>query len=230
MFSSTDRPKTIDELRASKKETCHDQVLESVQKQHIMTNQRKRLTKKEKDELIGSLGSPRSAQMTPFGLAFYTGECVLSNHFKTEFNFNGRPQTSSEQAYFAEMAICAKDPEALKDIMSTDSPSAAKHRGEKIVVPAVWKHLKRPRMRAILYAKFSQSALLKKKLLATRGLRLIEASFNDEWGYGAKLHSASLINRRWHGNNFLGEELEDVREDLHRSDQCTRPAVHSIRL
>ena len=209
-----DRPKTLEELRAEKSKPPQTGIARSNE-----TTRGQNLSPKEANELIGSLGSHRSVKITPYGLAFYTGECVLSNHFKTEFTYNGRIQSSSEQAYFAEMAIVAKDPEALKDIMNTDLPSEAKLRSEKIVPGPNWPHLKRPRMRSINYAKFSQSPMLKKKLLSTRGMRLIEASPNSEWGCGVHLNSKNLMSGQWMGKNYLGEELEDVREDLHRTDQ-----------
>ena len=86
-----------------------DQTKSRGEKRPMTTN--KTLSQEEINETIDSLGSKRSVQITKFGIGFFTGECILSNHYKVKSVYNGRDHTSSEQAYFAECAIAAKDPE-----------------------------------------------------------------------------------------------------------------------
>ena len=80
----------------------------------------KKLSQEEIDEIIDSLGSKRSVQITKYGIGFYTGECILSNHYEVKCVYNGRDHTSSELAYFAECASAAKDSEAFRAIMITN--------------------------------------------------------------------------------------------------------------
>ena len=180
----------------------------------------RKLNNEEVQEMIDSLGSHRCVQITSFGIGFYTGECILSNHYKVKFTYNGRDHTSSEQAYFAECAIAAKDPVSLKQIMETNSPRRAKEIGEKITPGPTWKYIKYDRMYDINLARFSQNDFLKERLLSTRGFTLIEASTNMEWASGSSLHSVAMSKGTWRGDNRHGFQLVDIREELYRSAQA----------
>ena len=138
----------------------------------------RKLTDDEVQEMVDSLGSHRSVQITRYGIGFYTCECILSNHHKTKSVYNGRDHTSSEQAYFAECAIAAKDPASFKLIMGTNSPRRAKSIGERIIPGPTWNYIKYDRMYDINMARFSQNDFLKERLLSKRGFTLIEASPN----------------------------------------------------
>ena len=91
---STEAPKTLEMLREEKKRTQSEiQVDMDVQTDtsngsqstQPTLNKIRSLTKEESDEIIESLGSHRCVQITPFGIGFYTGECLLSNHYKVKF-------------------------------------------------------------------------------------------------------------------------------------------------
>ena len=179
-----------------------------------------KLSIEEMNELIDTLGSRRSIQITKFGIGFLTGDCILSNHHKVKFTYNGRDHTSSEQAYFAECAIAAKDAKSFESIMRTKSPRRAKEIGERIEVGPTWKYIKFDRMYDINYAKFTQNDLLKCALLSTRGFALIEASTCMEWASGSRLHSPAMTNGTWRGDNRHGFQLVDLREDIHREEQA----------
>jgi len=68
-----------------------------------------------------------------------------------------------------------------------------------------WSSIKVDRMRNVLYAKFTQNADLKVKLLETRDALLIEASKTDAfWGLG----------KNNNGKNMLGKLLVELRQEL----------------
>ena len=180
----------------------------------------RRLKTEEVEEMVDSLGSRRCVQITNFGIGFYTGECILSNHYKTKFVYNGRDHTPSEQAYFAECAIAAKDPASFKQIMGTNSPRRAKLVGERIIPGSTWNYIKHNRMYDINLARFSQNGFLKDRLLSTRGFTLIEASPNFEWASGSRLYSTAMSNGTWKGDNLHGFQLVDIREELYRLEQA----------
>jgi ribA/ribD-fused uncharacterized protein len=71
------------------------------------------------------------------------------------------------------------------------------------------------------YAKFSQNPDLKKKLLATVGTTLVEASPEDRiWGIGLSKTDPRAKNRStWRGTNWLGETLIKVRDKLIEEEQ-----------
>ena len=68
----------------------------------------------------------------------------------------------------------------------------------------------------IIDAKFSQNANIRKKLLETGGIYLIEGSTDSFWGAGKRLYSKELVEGIWNGQNKLGEILLDQRTDLRR--------------
>ena len=71
-------------------------------------------------------------------------------------------------------------------------------------------------MKEILDAKFSQNPMIRKKLMDTWGLYLIEGSTDGYWGAGKRLYSKDLMEGSWYGQNKLGEFLVDLQMDLRR--------------
>ena len=231
--NAPDAPKTLEMLREARMKGENDMETQTSVKQ-VGTDKRsaltkiRSLTKDESDELIDSLGSYRSIQITPFGIGFFSGECLLSNHYKVKFVYNGRTHYSSEQAYFAECAIVAKDTAAFRQIMKTQSPRKAKSIGSRIVPGASWGYLKYDRMYEINYARFTQNEFLKEKLLSTRGFTLIECSTNSEWASGVNLDSPALTSGTWKGSNRHGFQLMEIREDIHRNQRSIELAEEAI--
>ena len=229
-----DAPKTLETLRRERglqttESHKSDEASSAMETDHPSVNLKgaprkisrcSKLNEDEAMEMIDSLGSQRSVQITCFGIGFFSGECILSNHYKTKFVYNGRDHSSSEQAYFAECAIAAKDPVSFKLIMETNSPRRAKSIGEKIIPGPTWKYIKYDRMYDINLARFTQNEFLKERLLSTRGFALIEASPNSEWASGSGLYSAAMSNGTWRGDNRHGFQLVDIREEIYRSEQA----------
>jgi ribA/ribD-fused uncharacterized protein len=70
------------------------------------------------------------------------------------------------------------------------------------------------------YAKFSSIPKLKEKLIRTGNKQLAEASpFDRVWGTGLKKSDPrSLDKSQWLGTNWLGQEIQSVREQLKSED------------
>ena len=154
--------------------------------------------------------------LTKRGLAFFTGKTYLSNFFVIDFKFNGRVFRSAEHAYQCEKAWVCRDVMRGERIYKAKTPKEAKTIGYEIQTTPLWEKLKDDRMREILDAKFTQNVDIRKKLLETTGLYLIEGSTDGYWGAGKRLYSADLMEGRWNGQNKLGEMLVDLRTDLRR--------------
>ena len=71
-------------------------------------------------------------------------------------------------------------------------------------------------IREIINAKFSQNKDIRKKLMSTWGLYLIEGSTNGYWGAGKRLYSKDLMEGNWYGENKLGVMLVELRTDMRR--------------
>ena len=66
------------------------------------------------------------------------------------------------------------------------------------------------------YLQYSQNADLMRELFATANTVLVEASADDtRWGIGTtKDDRQSWTRRTWRGENWLGDILTDVRDEL----------------
>lgn len=142
----------------------------------------------------------------------------------------------AEQYMMAEKARLFGDEETLAEILEADDPRTQKALGREVAGfdvdvwqadaangrPACWNIVWRGNM-----AKFSQQPHLRKRLLATAGTTLVEASPHDRiWGIGLrKTDPAAQSRDGWRGLNWLGEVLTNVRLQLEgRSGVFTRTA------
>ena len=140
------------------------------------------------------------ASEKPFG--------AFSNLFRREIEFEGDTYPTSEHAY---QAGKARKPEVKAWLMAAPSPALlamAAHGLYYWDVSPGWSATKFDRMRAVLYAKFTQHPDLCELLLSTGSARLIETATVD-----------NEVNRLWgevngQGRNMLGEMLMELRDKL----------------
>ena len=147
-------------------------------------------------------------QKTPYGLAFFSIQCFMSNFFKCNIFFNGNHYSSVKQAYQCTKAEIHNDMSAYDEIYDMVSPAKMKQRGSEIRVNENWNELK---LRVILVAKFRQNKKLYYNLLNTRPMELIEATLDGFWGAGCVLCSVALEEGSWQGQNHLGRLLVRIR-------------------
>lgn len=140
------------------------------------------------------------ASEKPFG--------AFSNLYRREIEFEGETFATSEHAY---QAGKARKPAVRKWLMEAPSPALlamAAHGLYYWDVAPGWSTSKFDRMRAVLWAKFTQHPDLLDLLLGTGEARLVEAATVD-----------SEVNRLWGevngvGRNMLGELLMELRAEL----------------
>ncbi len=115
-------------------------------------------------------------------------------------------------------AILFGDEKMAAKILLVDKPHEQKLMGQYVkgFVSEVWETHKREIAMRGNYAKFSQNAGLRKKLLATGDMILAEANAKDIfWGIGLAEDDPDVQHPgKWRGDNLLGEVLMKVRDAL----------------
>ncbi len=157
-------------------------------------------------------------------LFFYGGkDGIYSNWYKSEFSdpLKGFKFSTSEQAFMWYKADFFWDLEAKSSLQNLNlHPKEAKEigRGIKRYNETLWKTVRFGYMVYVNYLKFSQDENLKKQLLETKGLTLVEASpYDNVWGIGLGLDTPDYILElpdNWKGQNLLGKALMEVRDLL----------------
>ena len=111
-----------------------------------------------------------------------------------------------------------RDIETAKLIMSTHQPREQKQLGRQVKPfnKPYWYDVSCRIMYRGCFHKFIQNDKLKKKLLATAGTLLCEASPSDTlWGCGLAADDPLIQDKKnWRGTNWLGQILTMVREDI----------------
>ena len=135
----------------------------------------------------------------------------------------------TEQYMMASKARVMGDTKALNTILACGyDPLAIKQLG-RMVSPwdqDLWEQARLAHVSRGNYLKFSQNARLRKLLLSTASLTLVEAAPNDQiWGIGVNVKNA-LAGARWRGLNLLGQALMCAREAIR--DQSEVPAVGEV--
>ena len=125
----------------------------------------------------------------------------LSNFYPVEVDFDGFTFQNNEAAF---QAMKTLDRGKRAEFTRLD-PSSAKRKGRKVQLRKDWEEVKDQLMYEICLSKFNQNEDLKRKLLQTKGMELIEG---NDWGdtyWGVC---------RGRGQNKLGKILMRVREEL----------------
>ena len=142
---------------------------------------------------------------------------AFSNLYRRDFEFEGEVYPTAEHAY---QAGKARKPEVRTWLMSAPSPALlamAAHGLYYWDISPGWSTNKFDRMKRVVQAKFSQHEDLRRLLLDTGEVRLVESATVD-----------SVVNRLWGevngvGQNKLGQFLMDVRTELRGSHSHPKP-------
>jgi ribA/ribD-fused uncharacterized protein len=147
---------------------------------------------------------------------FYGG--VFSNWYPVKFVVDGVTYNCSEQYMMAEKARLFNDQETLKKIMEADHPRDQKRLGRQVKNFNIdkWNAVAKDIVYKGCQAKFTQDELCYREILETQGTTLVEASPTDSiWGIGLSETNIDVLDRsKWKGENWLGEVLTNLREDL----------------
>lgn len=139
---------------------------------------------------------------------------------------NGVQYTCAEQYMMASKARCMGDEKTLASILQCGyDPRAIKALG-RCVKPydeALWAAVRSAVVARGSWLKFSQNAKLRKILLGTRSLTLVEAAPNDcIWGIGISVKDAAA-GGKWRGSNLLGQALMAARSAIENKTEIPAP-------
>jgi ribA/ribD-fused uncharacterized protein len=93
------------------------------------------------------------------------------------------------------------------------NPAVAKQAGKRIALREDWEQVKYACMREVLLSKFGSNPVLKEKLLALRGIELVEV---NTWGDRIWGQVRNKLTGELEGENLLGYCLMEVIEHLCR--------------
>jgi ribA/ribD-fused uncharacterized protein len=145
----------------------------------------------------------------------------------------GYTYSHPEQYMMAKKADVFGDRETFKKIMATNSPREQKDLGRQVkgYDDTAWGLV---RLRVVFEGsvlKFVQHDSLRKKLLATDDLIMVEASpFDRIWGIGLAADDPRALNQEeWPGQNLLGKALDATRHYLRTGEELIPAIDWSIR-
>jgi len=124
----------------------------------------------------------------------------LSNFHPAPTSFEGKVYPTSEHAYQAAKTL---DSEIRETIRKLRTPGDAKRYARKIPLRSDWEKIKTDVMKRIVRTKFESNPKLMEKLIATKGIDIVE---NNTWGDTFWGKSGGK------GQNQLGKILAEVRE------------------
>ena len=170
--------------------------------------------------------------VTARGCVFFYGHkkgehWCFSQFAEAEFyDEDGQRYTCAEQFMMASKARVMGDEKTLASIMACDyNPTAIKALGRHV---KPWDEEKWAAVRSALvrhgnFLKFSQNKALRKTLLGSGDLTLVEAAPSDRiWGIGVSVRDAAA-GAKWKGLNLLGKALMETRELLANGGKSERP-------
>ena len=140
-------------------------------------------------------------------LSFHGQSAFLSNFHPAKIRFEGIGFPSVEHAYQAAKTL---DLTKRREIAILTTPGKAKRAGNALHLRSDWEEVKVKIMMDLVYAKFANNYELKKKLLATDELLLVEGNYwhDNFWGVCYCQKCPKI------GKNMLGRILMHVRERL----------------
>ena len=172
---------------------------------------------------VGAMGPPSSEQ-APTRTAseeftfFYGKQSPFSQFHPASFTIDGVKYSCAEQYMMHQKALKFGDKKQARLIMKETNPARIKNLGRLVkgFDRTKWNDMSFEIVRRGSRAKFSQNAELKKKLLATAGTTLVEASpFDDRWGIGlCSKHPYAKKRGKWQGQNLLGQILTELRDEM----------------
>lgn len=162
---------------------------------------------------------------------FYSRVFPFSQWWAEPFVVDGVTYPTAEHYMMAEKARVFGDRGALAAILATQDPGRAKSLGRSVrnFDEREWVSRREGVILRGNHAKFSQSETLRRLLLDTKDVVLVEASPSDRiYGIGLEDYDPRAKDpRRWKGMNLLGFALMEVREGL-RAEAPPASEVSSV--
>eukprot|EP00579_Thalassiosira_antarctica_P000526 CAMPEP_0201869580 /NCGR_PEP_ID=MMETSP0902-20130614/3046_1 /ASSEMBLY_ACC=CAM_ASM_000551 /TAXON_ID=420261 /ORGANISM="Thalassiosira antarctica, Strain CCMP982" /LENGTH=187 /DNA_ID=CAMNT_0048395111 /DNA_START=121 /DNA_END=684 /DNA_ORIENTATION=+ len=168
--------------------------------------------------------SPISTAQADQYYFFYSTSSPFSNFHPAHFvdEEEGNSFFCSEQYMMYHKAILFEDYNIAEKILEGEiDPMICKRLGRQVknFNHQVWKANARRIVADGLYLKFTQNPFLKRELLSTSNLEMIEAAPRDRiWGIGYSAKKALEIPITSWGTNWLGQALMIVRERIRKEE------------
>ena len=147
---------------------------------------------------------------------FWSGP--FSQWYHSPFTIDGQVYNTAEQYMMAEKARLFGDEKIREQILQTANPGVQKALGRRVsnFDQAKWDGAAKDIVYRGNRAKFTTHRDLLQMLLDTEGTSLAEASPVDTiWGIGLAEDAVDATDRtKWLGQNWLGEVLQRLRDDL----------------
>lgn len=144
----------------------------------------------------------------------------FSQWAKSNFEIDGMTFTHCEQYMMYRKAMLFGDQTTADKIMKASNPRVQKKLGREVKPydDAKWVGICKEVVYEANIAKFSQNPEMKKELMATGDKELCEASpYDKRWGVGMSADNPLIQDKaNWQGDNWLGEILTKVRNDLRK--------------
>jgi len=146
------------------------------------------------------------------------GPYVFSQWHFSDFEIDGIEYPTAEHGMMAEKARVMGDEDTLQQILACGGPDEAKELGRQVRNwdQAKWDAHKFEAVVKGNVAKFSQDTELRKYLLGTKDMVLVEASPHDcIWGIGLRREDKAAHNpHKWRGQNLLGFAIMEARQRI----------------
>jgi hypothetical protein len=160
---------------------------------------------------LEELSCKKNAQYTTFSGRY----SVLSNLHPCQI-MDGEQKFNSNEQYF-QFRKCqeAGRDDIAAQVLLCSQPEDAMAVGKQVRMPNDWTNgTGKNIMKEGLRAKFSDPKL-RKKLVGTGKLAIVEGTRHTLWGVGLPFTSPHLLNQHaWQGDNLMGQLLQEVREEL----------------
>jgi ribA/ribD-fused uncharacterized protein len=148
------------------------------------------------------------------------GPYVFSQWHFSDFEIDGNVYPTAEHFMMSQKAVAMGDLDTLEKILKCAGPDEAKALGRQASPwdQAKWDEVKFEAVVRANVAKFGQDTELRKYLLGTGDMVLVEASPHDKiWGIGLRREEKdSKDPNKWRGQNLLGFALMEARERLRK--------------
>jgi ribA/ribD-fused uncharacterized protein len=139
----------------------------------------------------------------------------LGHHYSCaeQFMMASKARAMGDRQTLEAILACAYDPKRIKALGRQVSPYDEE----------AWAAVRLAAVARGNFLKFSQSEPLRRTLLSTRGLTLVEAAPHDRiWGIGVSVQDAAR-GAVWKGQNLLGQALMAVRRAIDAGEDIPPP-------
>ena len=154
-------------------------------------------------------------------IAFHGRSSYLSNFFPATFKEGSSVYSCSEQMYQHELCLFFGDAKAARSVMLQSDPVSMKNIGDQMlrmnkVKAEQWFQFHARRvMKSAVLQKFTQNSAIREQLLQLNGTLLEANQYDSRWGIGLSIRSDEWKDKnKWKGSNWLGEIIQEVRDEL----------------